>query len=98
VRRSIKDLVQAVGIEKHIEVHSLRRSFVSLFLSLGVVPDHLLARVFTGHRMAGEKSVFHAYNHASMVTAQRTVIQMLRLVDRKQTAGIELLSPAVCDF
>lgn len=96
VRRCIRDLVRSVGLDKDIEVHSLRRSFVSLFLGLGVVPDHLLARVFTGHRMAGEKSVFHAYNHASMVTAQRTVIQLLRMVDQKQTAGIELLSPEIC--
>lgn len=96
VRRSIKTLVAAVGIDKQIQVHSLRRSFVSLFLSIGLIPDHLLARVFTGHRMVGEKSIFHAYNHASMAVAQKTVIQLLRMVDPKQTGGLQLLSDEVC--
>ena len=97
IRISVKKLLVAVGIEKSIEVHSLRRSFVSLFLSLGVVPDHLLARCFSGHAMSsGAKSIFHAYNHATMTTAQRTVIQLLRMVDTKQTGGIQLLSGAMC--
>lgn len=96
IRRSIKALVSAVGINKNIEVHSLRRSFVSLFLSLGLIPDFLLARVFTGHRMMGEKSIFHAYNHSSMTIAQRTIIELLRRVDPKLTGGLELLSNEVC--
>lgn len=97
IRISIKKLLVAVGIEKSIEVHSLRRSFVSLFLSLGVVPDHLLARCFSGHAMSsGAKSIFHAYNHATMTTAQRTVIQLLRMVPENQTGGIRLLSEEVC--
>ena len=98
IRRSVKALLQAAGISKHIEVHSLRRSFVSLFLSLGLIPDHLLARVFTGHSMTGEKSIFHAYNHASMLTAQKTVIQLLRMVDAKQTSGLRLLSAEICEW
>jgi hypothetical protein len=96
LRRSIKALVRAAGVEKNVEVHSLRRSFVSLFLSIGVVPDHLLARVFTGHQMAGERTIFHNYNHASMLTAQLTVIKLLQMVDSKQTSGLALLSPEVC--
>ncbi len=96
VRRSIKALLAAVGITKHVQVHSLRRSFVSLSLSLGLIPDHLLARVFTGHRMVGEKSIFHSYNHASMGVAQKTVIALLRMIDPKQTGGLQLLSEEVC--
>ncbi len=96
IRRSIKALLTAVEIRKDPEVHSLRRAFVSLFLSLGLIPDHLLARVFTGHRMMGEKSIFHAYNHASMLVAQKTVIQLLRMVDVKQMSGIQLISEKVC--
>lgn len=97
IRVSIKHLLLYVGIEKAVEVHSLRRSFVSLFLALGVVPDHLLARCFTGHSMGtGSKSIFHRYNHATMALAQRSAIQLLRMVPPSQTAGLQLLSAEVC--
>ncbi|QQR86883.1 MAG: hypothetical protein IPJ76_01265 [Flavobacteriales bacterium] len=103
IRSSTKDFVQKAGIQKAIQVHSLRRSFVSNFLALGI-HDHLLMKCNTGHVLKGElgggggRGMLHSYNHGGMTIAQRTMIQMLRLVDQKQTAGIELLSPAVCDF
>ena len=96
VRRGVAKLLRSIGIGKQVQIHSLRRSFVSNFLALGLIPDHLLARVFTGHAISGDRSIFHRYNHAGMLTAQMTVIQLLRMVDTKQTGGLELLSDHVC--
>lgn len=96
IRTSLKRLLASAGVQKSIEVHSLRRSFVSLFLGLGVVPDHLLARCFTGHAIGGgARSIFHSYNRATMASAHRTVIQLLRLVPESQTGGLKLLSDEV---
>lgn len=99
IRTSIKRLLRSVGIDKEVEVHSLRRSFVSLFLGLGVLPDHLLARCFTGHAIAGgARSIFHGYNRATMASAHRTILQLLRLVPVDQTGGMVLLSDKVCTY
>ena len=99
IRQMVSRLLLSVGVEKDIEVHSLRRSFVSLFLGLGVIPDHLLARCFTGHAIAGgARSIFHGYNRATMAQAHRTVIQLLRLVPAEQTGGLTLLSQEVCSY
>lgn len=98
IRTMVKDIVRAAGVEKAIEVHSLRRSFVSLLLSLTVVPDHLLARCFTGHVMTSSstRGMFHSYDHSTMASAHRAVIQALRMVPARRTAGVKLLSRAVC--
>jgi len=40
--------------------------------------------------------MLHSYNHAGMMMVQRTMIEMLRLVDIKQTGGLQLLSEEVC--
>lgn len=99
IRASIRQLLERVGVQKDIQIHSLRRSFVSLFLGLGVVPDHLLARCFTGHSIGGgARSIFHNYNRATMASAHRTVVQLLRLVPVEQTGGMALLSDAVCGY
>lgn len=77
---------------KKVKLHSLRRSFITNFLSLGVIPEHLLARVFTGHSLgSGEAKVFHGYNHATLGTAQKTILRLLDLVPPEQTGGVELL-------
>jgi len=97
IRSSVKQLLVAAGVLKKIEIHSLRRSFVSLFLGLGVVPDHLLARCFTGHSMGGgARSIFHNYNRATLSGTQRTTLGLLRLVPQNQTGGLCLLSEKVC--
>lgn len=102
IRFSTKRFLEKAGLHP-VPIHSLRRSWVSNALALGI-HDHLLMKCNTGHVLKGElgagggRGTLHNYNHGGMTTAQRTMIQMLRLVDRKQTAGIELLSPAVCDF
>lgn len=99
IRTSVKRLLASAGVKKSIEIHSLRRSNVSLFLGLGTLPDHLWARCFTGHAIGGgARSIFHAYNRATMASAHRTVVQLLRMVDTKHTGGLQLLSEAVCSF
>lgn len=95
VRRSIKALLLAVGISKQVPVHSLRRSFVSMWVVL--VPDFLLARVHTGHRMTGERSIFFSYDHSSLVQAQHGILRALSAVDPQHTGGIKLLSKEVFD-
>lgn len=97
LRRGIAKLLINAGITKKLEIHSIgRRSFVSNFLALGVLPDHLLARVFTGHSMSTERGIFHAYNHATMGVALRSVVTLLGMVPKEQTGGLELLSDRVC--
>lgn len=97
LRRGIRKLLCAIGIDKRIEVHSLRRSFVTNFLSIGVVPDHILARVHTGHAIGGGgRGVFHAYDQANLAQSQRTMIRLLRMVDPQQTGGLTLVSEHVC--
>jgi hypothetical protein len=91
VRVGVQGVVRAAGIAKHIELHSLRRSFITNFLSLGVVPEHLLAKVFTGHSMGGELRIFHGYDRATFGTHQRTVMQLLRIVEEARTGGVRLL-------
>mgnify|MGYP000863208229 FL=1 len=98
IRVSTKRLLKAVGVEKEVQVHSFRRSFVGLFLSIGI-SDWVLAKLNTGHIMSASgngRGMLHSYNHAGMMITQRTMIEMLRLVDIKQTGGLQLLSEEVC--
>ena len=47
-REAVQSLIKLSGVNKHVELHSLRRSFVSNFLSLGVVPDYSIGPCFHG--------------------------------------------------
>jgi integrase len=88
IRDGIRGVVMAAGVSKYIRPHDLRHSFVTNFLDLGVVPEHLLARVFTGHRITGQSKVFHGYNRADLSRAQKTVVRLLELVEGEQTCGV----------
>lgn len=98
IRVSTKKLLKAVGVGKDLQVHSFRRSFVGLFLSIGI-SDWLIAKVNTGHVMSASGSgrgMLHSYNHSGLMVARRSLVEAVRKVPLKQTCGIQLLSDDVC--
>lgn len=92
MREGFRRLLTLAGVDgKHITPHDLRRSFVTNFLSLGIFPDHLLAVVFTGHKMTGERTIFHGYNQANIAASQKTLLSLLKMVQTEDLAGVELV-------
>ena len=91
LRKDIKQLMQEVGIDKHIQPHSLRRSWISNLLILGSIPEYLIAKVYTGHQMGKQQSIFQGYNQAGLVKQAKLISKMLHNVDPSETAGIKLI-------
>lgn len=89
----IAELLKEVGIKKptRISSHDLRRSFLSNFIGLGSFPDILLAKVFSGHQISGDRSVMHGYDQGDLASKQRTFLRILATVPLKDVAGIQML-------
>jgi len=77
-------------IAKQVSCHTLRRSFISNFLSLAVVPEHILAKI-TGHSFGQERRVFQGYNRISLFENCQIFVRLVSAVDRKEMAGIEMV-------
>jgi hypothetical protein len=90
-RIGVQSVIRSAGIDKHIELHSLRRSFITNFLSLGVIPEYLLAKVFTGHSLGGEMRIFHSYDRAVFRERQESILKLLEMVDKDRTCGVVLV-------
>lgn len=77
-------------IAKEVTCHQLRRSFITNFLSLAVIPEHVIA-MLTGHSLRRESRVFHSYNKISLFENTQVFIRLLTAVRPEQTAGIRLV-------
>lgn len=78
------------SVAKGVSCHTLRRSFVTNFLSLSIVPEHVIAKL-TGHSMSKERTVFHSYNKISLFENAQVFVRLLSTVDSHQTGGLRLV-------
>lgn len=92
LRRGVNRLLEHVGIQRHVMIHDLRRAAITNYLSLGVLPAHLIAKVFTGHALSsGGDKAFWGYGRSTMASSHRTIYNLLKMVPLDQTAGIRLV-------
>lgn len=95
IRTDINDLLDLVGIDKHISPHCGRRSFITNFLQAAPeIPDRIICSVFTGHSLSGassDRKVFEGYNQARVSADQTLFLRLIKKVDRSLTGGIDLI-------
>ena len=90
LRDGIVTLMRAVGIQKHVTCHDLRRSAITNYLALGL-PETLIAKLYSGHQLGGELRVMMGYDRADIASKQRTWLRLLGNVPREDVAGLKLL-------
>lgn len=88
--KSLCAQVLPYSVAKEVTCHSLRRSFITNFLSLSVIPEHVIAKL-TGHAMSRERRVFHSYNKISLFENAQVFVRLVSTVDTKQTGGLRLV-------
>lgn len=82
--------VMPYSVAKEVTCHSLRRSFITNFLSLSIIPEHVLAKL-TGHALSRERRVFHSYNKISLYENAQVFVRLVSTIDTKQTGGLRLV-------
>lgn len=77
-------------VAEHVTCHTLRRSFITNFLSLAIIPEHVIA-MLTGHTIGGQHRVFYSYNKVTLFENAQVFVRLVSSVAVQHTGGLRLV-------